>query len=65
MPAFAKRHYEALAAAFRKSRPSSDAPAERHSQWMADRRIIVEMFEQDNPGFRADLWYKACDKVEK
>ena len=57
---FAKRHYEAIAAAMKAERPGLFWAANKRAQWNMDVKVLASMFERDNVAFRPFQFLEAC-----
>jgi len=57
---FAKRHYEAIAAAMKAERPGKHWDAAKRLQWDQDVKALCRVFERDNEAFRWSQFLEAC-----
>lgn len=57
---FAKRHYEAIAAAMKTERPGDHWDANKRLQWDRDVLGLIDLFVRDNLAFRPSQFLEAC-----
>lgn len=60
-PAFAKRHYEALALVMQAECPGANWDPNKRAQWIVIRNGLADMLARDNAGFVAERFKAACE----